>query len=488
MLVFVLLCAPAAVSAADNPSATSFVKTSGTEFTLDGMPFFVAGVNNHYLPYGSHEEVARVLDDAAAMGANVVRIILQPVVVSLDGSVATIWNWKLQGETSDLAVNGTYLLYWDTVQNRTAINDGADGIGKVDFLVTEAGKRRMKFIIAFLEFYTYTGGAQQMRPWYGSQDESGFFFKDRPTKQDYRTWLSYVVQRVNPLTGRAYRDDPAIMAWELMNVGNASPESLRLAWTPEMSAHFKSLDPNHLVSSGNANMIAKMADLMILTLDFGAWHGYPLFYKLTITQFNDTITEFCQLALRARKPVLLEEFGYARSNGDSAEAYGMWLDTLARDPNCAGWVVWRQDSGRYPVDEYEHFDIRNDASLLWNIPKAGAERAVQTPEKQPGVRKCPGAPMTAPSACRTEATNARNPTGERKRSSKMIDASVVICAYTLDRWDDLDAAIASVRLVLRDRQQYQLFGDDREMPFPDRALEPILSRQLEEFGGRFGTF
>lgn len=129
-------------------------------------------------------------------------------------------------------------------------------------------------------------------------------------------------------------------------------------------------------------MIAKMADLMIRTLDFGTWHGYPLFYKLTIRQFNDTITEFCQLALRARKPVLLEDFGYARSNGDSAEAYGMWLDTLARDPNCAGWVVWRlvsrQDSGRYPVDEYDQFDIRNDGSPLWNIVKPAAERALQT--------------------------------------------------------------------------------------------------------------
>jgi hypothetical protein len=49
------------------------------------------------------------------------------------------------------------------------------------------------------------------------------------------------------------------------------------------------------------------------------------------------------------KPVLLEEFGYARSNPDAAEVYATWLDTLTRDPNCAGWIVWRlvsrQDSG-----------------------------------------------------------------------------------------------------------------------------------------------
>jgi mannan endo-1,4-beta-mannosidase len=376
-----LLSAPAAVNAADDPSATSFIKTSGTEFTVDGRPFFVTGVNNHYLTFGSQDEVTRVLDDAVAMGANVVRTFLQPVIGSLDGSIATIWNWRIEADASDLAVRDTYLLYWNPRESGMAVNDGANGMQKVDFLIAEAGKRRLRLIIAFLDFWTYTGGAQQMRAWYGSQDESRFFFRDPRTRRDYRTWVSHVVQRVNPLTGLAYRDDPTIMAWELMNEGNARPETLRLAWTAEMSAYVKSIDPIHLVSSGHANVTEKLSDLTIPTLDFGTWHGYPLYYKLTIQQFNDMITEFCQLAAGAKKPVLLEEFGYARSNPDSAEAYAMWLDTLTRDPNCAGWIVWRlvsrQDSGRYPVDEHDQYDIRNDGSAIWNILKAAPARAAQ---------------------------------------------------------------------------------------------------------------
>lgn len=63
-------------------------------FLLDGKPFRVAGVNNHYLTFGSSGEVTRVLDDATAMGANVVRTFLQPVIGSLDGRVPTIWNSK----------------------------------------------------------------------------------------------------------------------------------------------------------------------------------------------------------------------------------------------------------------------------------------------------------------------------------------------------------------------------------------------------------
>jgi mannan endo-1,4-beta-mannosidase len=161
---------------------------------------------------------------------------------------------------------------------------------------------------------------------------------------------------------------------------------LRLAWTAEMSAFVKTLDPNHLVSSGHANVYEKLADLTIPSLDFGTWHGYPLYYKLTVQQFDQLITKFCQLAVRAGKPVLLEEFGYARSNQNANEAYALWLATLTRDPNCAGWLVWRlvslQDSGRFPADEHDQFDIRNDGSEIWNIFKDATTQAILTRERR----------------------------------------------------------------------------------------------------------
>jgi mannan endo-1,4-beta-mannosidase len=362
-------------------AASAFVRASGSGFTVDDKPFYVTGVNNHYLTFGSQNEVIRVLDDSVALGANVIRIILQPVIGSLDGSAATIWNWRARADASDLGVAGTYLLYWDPQKNTMAINDGPDGMQKVDFLIAECGKRHLRLIIALLDFWDYTGGAQQMRAWYGSSDKSGFFFRDPRTKRDYQNWIAYVIQRVNSLTGSAYRDDPTIMAWELMNEGNANPESLRLAWTAEMSAYVKSLDSNHLVGSGYANVSEKLSDLTIPTLDFGTWHGYPLYYNLTVQQFNDTISEFCGLASTAEKPVLLEEFGYARSNPDQNAAYTMWLNTLTARHDCAGWMVWRlvapQDSGDYPVDEHDKFDVRNDGGQLWNTLRAATRAGRQ---------------------------------------------------------------------------------------------------------------
>jgi glucosyl-dolichyl phosphate glucuronosyltransferase len=44
----------------------------------------------------------------------------------------------------------------------------------------------------------------------------------------------------------------------------------------------------------------------------------------------------------------------------------------------------------------------------------------------------------------------------------MIDASVVICAYTLDRWDDLNAAVASVRRQMRPAREIFVVVDYNE--------------------------
>jgi glucosyl-dolichyl phosphate glucuronosyltransferase len=44
----------------------------------------------------------------------------------------------------------------------------------------------------------------------------------------------------------------------------------------------------------------------------------------------------------------------------------------------------------------------------------------------------------------------------------MIDASVVICAYTLDRWDDLNAAVASVRRQARPAREIFVVVDNNE--------------------------
>ncbi|MDO9710386.1 glycoside hydrolase 5 family protein [Paracraurococcus lichenis] len=356
-----------------------FVGVDGTQFVLDGKPFRVAGVNNHYLTYGSDQEVLRMLDDAVALGANTVRTFLQPVIGSIDGTVPTIWDFQSKSETSNLGVNGRYMLYWDPTRGGMAINWGENGIGRFDMLVAEAKKRNLRLIVAFLDFWAFTGGAQQMRAWYGSDDKHRFFFEDPRTRADYRRWVREIVEHVNPHTGLAYRDEPTIMAWNLMNEPEAKPERLQESWISDMAAYVRSIAPNQLITSGQANVVNRLSDVADPHLDFAVWHGYPLYYRLTPAQFDDRIRDFCALGQQQNKPVLLEEFGYARSHPDQAQVYANWLRTIRDTPGCAGWLIWRlvsrQDHGGYPKDEHDQFDIHNDGGSTWDVlRKAATER------------------------------------------------------------------------------------------------------------------
>lgn len=362
---------------------SGFVRAEGDHFLLDGRRYPVVGVNNHYLTYGSPGEVVRVLDDAVAMGANVVRTFVQPVIGSLDGvTVPTIWRWKSRADSSDLGVHGAYMFYWDVKRNGMGINEGENGLRKLDFLVAEARKRNLRLIIAFLDFWDFTGGSQQMRAWYGSADKNTFFFEDERTKKDYRDLTRAILGRVNPLTGVAYKDEPAIFAWELMNEPDSvTPPGLLRRWLSEMSAYVKSLDDRHMVASGLANITDELLDVNIDTLDFITWHGYPLYRGIPVEAFTRLIGSYCDQSAIHGKPVLLEEFGYARSNANFVDAYRQWLDAVASNSRCPGWLAWRlvslQDSQRYPKDAHDQFDVHKDGGALWTLLKDNARIMVE---------------------------------------------------------------------------------------------------------------
>jgi mannan endo-1,4-beta-mannosidase len=86
-------------------------------------------------------------------------------------------------------------------------------------------------------------------------------------------------------------------------------------WTAEMSAYVTTQDPNHLVASGNAKPDLEDFDVSVHIVDFGRWHGYPVYWKVTPDELNKLISQYCAQGAISKKPLLLEEFGCVLESG-----------------------------------------------------------------------------------------------------------------------------------------------------------------------------
>jgi endo-1,4-beta-mannosidase len=97
------------------------------------------------------------------------------------------------------------------------------------------------------------GPARKSETWYGSGYAS---LRDAGMADTYRAWVAEVVAR--------YRDDPTILAWQLLNEADLATPSGRCnssaAWTlkhfaQDMAGVVKSIDPNHLLSLGSWGLL-----------------------------------------------------------------------------------------------------------------------------------------------------------------------------------------------------------------------------------------
>jgi mannan endo-1,4-beta-mannosidase len=365
----------------------SFVTASGTRFVLDGRPFVVAGTNNHYLGWGTRAEVDSVLESAAGSGYTVVRGILHSVKGSPDGTAKRhVWNPASTADSSNMGVHGTYLASWNTERNTYAFNDSStNGLGRWDYVIWKAGQLGLRLNIAMLDFWQWAGGAQQVSAWYLDGYDAAndprrytFFFQDPRAKQFYRDWTAHVLDRVNPLTGLRYRDDPTIFAWDLMNEPEVSSVGLAQSWMQEMAVHLKAEGARQLVSSGSEGFYGGRAGsdpdtepAAVPAVDFQTWHTYPTYHNVTPQGVVDLVAKHCASARRAGKPVVLQEFAYPATTDAErqarAELYRTWLDAVFANGDCAGWLYWRLEGKvkNQPTNPHPQDDAADPATFGW---------------------------------------------------------------------------------------------------------------------------
>lgn len=225
----------------------------------------------------------------------------------------------------------------------------------LDFFLAEVGKRHMKIVMVLNNYWQWSGGMGQYVSWSnrtsipypGDWGEfmsyvAGFYDCDE-CQTWYRDHIEMIINHVNPYTGLAYRDDPAVFAWELAN----EPRRYPYAWINNTAAFVKSLDPNHLVTTGSeGSPPGEKQDFQrthdVPDIDYATVHIWPQnwgWYDPGNSSTYDRAEQYALEYLRRHvfdmavlnKPLVLEEFGLARDWEPVHDIYDPASSTLYRD-------------------------------------------------------------------------------------------------------------------------------------------------------------
>jgi mannan endo-1,4-beta-mannosidase len=219
-LVLAVAVLVAAASLAVAPArAASFVSVSGHQLTLDGQPFYFTGGNAHWLAdTGSSDrgKIDALFGAAQSIGMRVVRA------------------WAF----SPAAASGGY------------------DFSLLDYAVESAWRHGLRLVLALGNTWKAYGGPELFLGDAAAGKTISDFYESEDARRRYRAHVERVTSHVNPLTGRAYKDDPTIMAYDVINEPrcpgcDGGQLAARDSWLDEMIAAARASAPNQLILTGS---------------------------------------------------------------------------------------------------------------------------------------------------------------------------------------------------------------------------------------------
>lgn len=341
------------------------------QFYVGGLPLAIVGANNYYLAYASDQMRRDVLAAATDLGLNVLR-----AWAFLDCKAAR------PPDIPEGSWRGVYFQYWDPDAGAPSVNEGDNGLGRLDRLIADAEQAGIRLILPLVNYWSDFGGMDRYVEWYGAGTRDQFY-RDPRARAAYEAYVRQLLTRTNNVTGRRYSEEPAILAWELANEPECNtPDGCEvlLAWVREMSQWVKQFDANHLLAVGDQGYFAggrgplydgrygvdTEAFLEVPEIDFGTFHLYPeSWQQKDPIQFGiEWIEQHLAAGRDAGKPVLLEEYGMTVGpNGLQTGVarnfvYRHWLDTILSQGGAGdlAWMIASNDEATgEPYPDYDRF-------------------------------------------------------------------------------------------------------------------------------------
>ena|GEM_PF-1995554 len=312
-LAVLAVLAPAA-DARGRSGTDAFVVRSGSRLELAGRPFRFGGANIEWLgllgygpadPAGprppSHFEIDDALATARMLGATVVR---SQTLVDSVGCAACIE--PSLGVFDERAFESS------------------------DYALASARAHGLKVIATIVGDDAADGGTgcvylrwRDLEPAGCSLLSMDPFWSDPVVIGDVEAHIAAVLNHVNVYTHVAYKDDPTILGWDLLN-GGGSP----VAWTKQIAGFVRSVDPRHLILSGYANAGLAAVDACVSFV-------YP-HWGLPYAEVRQWIAQ----CAKHDKPYLVYEYGWDRTNFPTRARLRGFLATLQRNPDVAGDAFW----------------------------------------------------------------------------------------------------------------------------------------------------
>ena len=333
-------------------STENFVSVDGLHFKKSGKPYYIAGTNMWYAAYlgapnevGDRKRLVKELDQLKKIGINNLRVLAVSEKSDINSAVKPATTNGFGNYDENLFIG-------------------------LDFLLVELAERDMTVVLYLNNYWQWSGGMSQYmswidgkpmqdpnvtKDWEGFMARSASFYKSEQAQAEYRKTISKLINRVNTINGKAYKDDPVIMSWQLANEprpGNdkasAKDKKIYVSWIKDTTDFIRSQDAEHLISTGSEGLWGSVRDQQLFidahslpNVDYLTYHmwirNWSWFNQFKPQETWDSAWQKAQDYLQShidwankiKKPIVLEEFGLDRDMGSfDVKATTQYRDTF----------------------------------------------------------------------------------------------------------------------------------------------------------------